>query len=219
MTLEDVIAQERAGLLSEYLYPEAASGASTINVPPYAAVPNFDILTQTPRSLRSRHPVRVVEVSAAQRGQSFAEVCPTLNYKSFWTYVDNENYRADYISFLQEYHGMSILALPDTHHVDHLCNRERARLRRLPYVRLILLPHSIQSRAEGMAGAEGGQPGIDEILLLKLWGISSFRRGLPFNAEMQAQVVRMAALFGLPAADVERRVHELMESASSRAEP
>jgi hypothetical protein len=57
---------------------------------------------------------------------------------------------------------------------------------------------------------------MDEIMLLKLWGIPSPRKGMPLSPEMQAHIIRMAALFGIPAAEVERNVHELMEVASSR---
>jgi hypothetical protein len=228
MTLDDIMAQERAALMSEYLFPEGVSGVAGANVPPYAAIPNFDVLKETPRYLRGRHPIRVVEISSAQRGQAFAQICPTLSYKFLWTHVDNNNYRADYISFLQEHYEMSILALPDTHHVDHLYSRERARQRKLPYVRMILLPRSIntshgagyeKSRTHGVGGAEGVQRSIDEIMLLKLWGISTPRKGMPITAEMQAHAVRMSALFGIPAAEIERNIHELMDVASFRPEP
>ena len=57
---------------------------------------------------------------------------------------------------------------------------------------------------------------MDEVMLLKLWGISSARKGMPLSPEMQAHIMRMAAVFGIPTAEVERSVHELMEAASSR---
>lgn len=212
--------------MTEYLFPEGIPGVSGgINVPPYAAIPNFDVLKSTPRFLRARHPLQIFEVSGARRGHAYVQSCPSLGYNFLWTHVDNDNYRPDYVLFLQQQYGMSVTALPETHHVDHLFNRERARARRLPYVRMVLLPRGVntshgagyeKSRTRGGIGAEGVQRGIDEIMLLKLWGILTPRQGVPLSPEIQAHVIHMAAVFGLPAAEVERNIRELMEVASFR---
>jgi hypothetical protein len=222
MTLAEVMARERDALMAEYLFPEGIAGAG-VNVPPYAAVPNFELLKTTPRYLRAKHPVHMSELSGAQRGHAFVQTCPTLGYSFLWTHVENNNYRADYVLFLQQQYAMSVTALPGTHHVDHLFNRERARAFGLPYVRMVMLPQGVntshgagyeKSRTHGGLGTEGRQRGIDEIMLLKLWGISSPRRGMPLSPEMQAHAIRMAAMFGISAAEVERNIHELMQVAS-----
>jgi hypothetical protein len=219
------MAQERAALMAEYLFPEGLPGLQGANVPPYAAIPDFEVLKTTPRYLRIKHPVQISELFGTQRGHAFIQSCPTLGYNFLWTHVDNNNYRADYVLFLQQQYKMSVTALPETHHVDHLFNRERARDRGLRYVRMVLLPRSVntshgagyeKSRTQGGLGTQGVQRGIDEIMLFKLWGIPSPRKGMPLSPEMQAHIIRMAAVFGIPAAEVERNVQELMEVASFR---
>ncbi len=217
MTLADVMAQEREALMAEYAAPP--------QVPPYCAVPDFDVLARTPSILRGRHPVHVEEVPGSRAGSAFVQSCPTLGYKFLWAHADNDDYRADYLRFLRTQHGMTLDALPETHHVDHLYNRARARDMGLPFIRMVLLPRSIntshgagyeKARTRGGIGTPGRQRGIDEIVLMKLWGIRSPRKGMPLSPEMQMHVARMAVLFGVPAAEVERNIRELMEVAAFR---
>jgi hypothetical protein len=196
MTLDEVRAHERDGLMADYVLGKA---------PPYSAVPNFQILLRTPLILRNRYPLHLEELRGRQPGSAFVVSCKGLNYKFLWVHVDNNNYHDDYNLFLKDHHGLN-LKLPDTLHVDHLYNQKRARSMNLPFIRTVLLSakenisHGAgyeKSRTQGGIGKKGVEKSIDEITLLKLYGISSPRKGMP-------------------AADIERNIRELMEVASSR---
>ncbi len=222
MTLGDVMAREREALMTEYLFEQ---GLARVQVPPYAAVPDFDVLVRTPTTLRTRHPVRVDELPGAKRGRAFVQICPSLNYRFLWVHADNDEYRADYVTFLQNHYGMSIQALPEAYHVDHLYNRARARQLALPYIRLVLLPREVntshgagyeKSRTRGGLGTPGNQRGIDEISLMKLWGVASPRKGMPLSPDIVAHARRMSMLFGIPPAEIERNIRELMDVAGFR---
>lgn len=222
MTLAGVMAREREALMTEYLFEQ---GLARVQVPPYSAVPDFDVLIRTPTSLRTRHPVRVDELSSAKRGRAFVQICPSLNYKFLWVHADNDDYRADYVTFLQNYYGMTIQALPEAYHVDHLYNRARARQLALPYIRMVLLPREVntshgagyeKSPTLGGLGTPGNQRGIDEISLMKLWGVATPHKGMPLSPEIVAHARRMSMLFGIPAAEIERNIRELMDVASFR---
>lgn len=63
MNLSDIMTLERTALLQEYLLP---LGAAAINVPPYVAIPDFEVLKTTPSDLRLRFPI-TVEPLVAQR--------------------------------------------------------------------------------------------------------------------------------------------------------
>jgi hypothetical protein len=117
MTFAEVMAQERGALIAEYLFPEGLPGLSGVNVAPYAAIQNFEILKTTPRYLRTKHPVQVSELFDSDRGHAFVQSCPTLGYNFLWTHVANNNDRADYVLFLQQQYGLSVTAVPETHHV------------------------------------------------------------------------------------------------------
>ncbi len=220
MNLLDVMDREREALMAEYLFPQ---GVGSQQIPPYCAVPDYGILERTPSALRARHPVRIQELPGGRAGQAFVQSCPTLNYKFLWTHVDDASYRDDYITFLRKCHGMSLQGLPRNYHVDHLYNRARARDMKLSYVRMILLPESInirygagyeKSRTQGGLGRHGRERGLDEILLMKLWGVSCPRKAMPLTGEMRAHLNRMAIAFGVPAAELERNVRELMDVAA-----
>src|SRR2546430_2437725 len=140
MTLDEMMAQERNGLLAEYLF---AQGAAEMQIPPYSAVPDLDILIRFPSLLRGRHPVQIAELQGAHAGYAFVQVCPSLAYKFLWVHAENDDYRADYLRFAHEHHQMTLPDLPQTHHVDHLYNRARARTMGLPIIRTVLLPKSV----------------------------------------------------------------------------
>ena len=53
MTLDYVMSRVRDALMTEYLF---------IEVPPYCAVPDFDVLKRTPSILRGRYPARMEEL-------------------------------------------------------------------------------------------------------------------------------------------------------------
>jgi hypothetical protein len=221
MTLDDVMAAERDGLLAELLFPVFG----WIQVPPYVAVPDFDVLERTPTDLRTQHPIRIEELPGEQPGQAFVQVCPTLKYKFLWAHVDNDDYRSDYIEFLRQHHAMTLESLPSVLHVDHLYNRKRARAMELKFIRMILLPVGIntshgagyeKSRTKGRVGTPTNQRGIDEIVLMKLCGVPSPRKNMPLTPEMLAHVQRIAAMFGTSTTKVEQSIRTLMDLAAFR---
>jgi hypothetical protein len=160
-----------------------------------------------------------------QPQKAFVQICEGLKYKFLWAHVDNDNYRGDYLNFLRKFHGVPVPDLPGNLHVDHLYNRARARKMQLSFIRMILLTGQInmshgagyeKQRTAGGIGTPGNQRGIDEIVLMKLWGISSPRKDVPLTPRMQAYLDRMSALFGIPRAELERNIQELMDVASFR---
>jgi len=227
MILDNVMAQERDALMSEYLFPEGFGRG--VNVPPYCAVPKFEILKTTPSHLRGRYPIQVEELehdgSTKDTGKAFVQTCAGLKYKFLWAHVDNENYRDDYLRFLRDYYHLALPELPGSYHVDHLFNRERARDLHLPFVRMVLLPGSInmshgagyeKARTQGGIGTPGNQRGIDEIMLLKLWGVPTPRKNMPLSSEIRGHLQRMSVIFHIPCPELERSVRELMAVASFR---
>jgi hypothetical protein len=214
MTLESVRVQEREGLMAEYAFTD---------MPPVCAVSDMTTVQRLPSGLRAKHPVFIDELKAAAKAGALVQRCPSLNYKFLWTHIDDDDYRERYIGFLNQCHGMQLKELPSDYHVDHLFNRQRARGMNLPFVRMVLLPKGVntshgagyeKSRTQGGIGRLGRERGLDEVMLLKLWGILSPRKGMPLTSEMKAHVLRMASQFGIPAAEIERNIRELMEVAS-----
>ena len=218
MNLDDVMAEERQAIMAEY---------AAVNIPPFSAVAELEVVASTPISLRCRFPVTIRELPGQKPGQAFVQSCAGLRYRFLWVHVDNDAYRADYETFLRREHHMTSPSLPARLHVDHLFNRARARDLGLSFIRTVLLPAAInvshgagyeKSRTRGGIGTIGRQRCIDEIALMKLWGVASPRRGMPPTPEMQAYVGRMAAMSGLPASEIERNIAELMRVASFRGE-
>jgi hypothetical protein len=187
---------------------------------PYSAVPEIRDLTNTPLGLRTRHPVRIEFLRDRPMTDVFVQVCPSLDFKFLWVQARNEWYRTDYLAFLRQFHNMHIQSLPTTLHVDHLFNRARAGSM---FIRTVLLPGWVNMshgggyegrRTRSGVGSNERQRGIDEISLMKLFGIRSPRKNMPLTPEMQAHIDRMAALSGMPREEIERNIRELMEVAS-----
>jgi len=223
MTLADVLVREREALLAEYLFKEGLSG---INVPPYCAVSDFEVLLRTPTSLRSQHPVSVEELPGTDLGYAFVQSCASLRYKFLWVHSDNDNYRNDYEAFLRKHYGLKLEKLPSDYHVDHLFNRKRAISMGLRYIRAILLPQGIntshgagyeKSRTQSGIGRPGRERGLDEVMLMKLCGFRTPRKGMPLTTEALIHAQHIAALFGLPVSEVERNIQELMDVAKFEA--
>ncbi|HEX4595579.1 MAG TPA: hypothetical protein VH157_14945 [Bryobacteraceae bacterium] len=222
MNLNDVMTQEREALMAEYAFPQ---DFAKTQIPPYCAVPDVDVLKRTPSGIRIRYPIRIESLHLEKPEQAFVQICDGLKYKFLWAHVDNEKYRDDYISFVRKFHALLLSDLPGNLHVDHLYNRARAKDMQLPFVRMILLPSSInvshgagyeKQRTVGGIGKAGRERGIDEIVLMKLWGISSPRKNAPLTPEMQAHLDRMSILFSIPRAELERNIRELMDVAAFR---
>ena len=222
MTFADVMAQEREALLAEYLFKQGVSG---INVAPYCAVSDFEVLLRIPSILRNQHPVQIEELPGTDPGYAFVQSCGSLRYKFLWVHADNDNYRTDYETFLRKYHGLILERLPRDYHVDHLYSRKRAIGMGLQYIRAILLHESIntshgagyeKSRTQSGVGRPGRERRLDEVMLMKLCGVASPRKSLPLTAETLLHAQRIASLFGMPVREVERNIRELMDLASPK---
>lgn len=221
LTLAAVKDRERDALLAEYLFPNGVLG--NVQVPPYAAIPDIRTLTTTPSQLRARHPVFIEPFPGNDTAAGFVQLCPGLDYKFLWLLPEDEGYRTTYEAFLRKYHGLA--DMPGGYDVDHLFNRARASDFGLAFVRMVLLAPGENrshgagyeaSRTRGHIGARGRARGIDEIMLLKLCGIRSPRKGRPLTAEMYTHIQRIAALFGISPLEIERNIRELMEVAAFR---
>ncbi len=219
MTLADVMKQERDAIMVEYLFPQGPF--SKVTVPPYSAIPDISVLVETPWHLRSRHPLTIRPFA----NHGFAQICPTLGYKFLWTAPENDKYREDYFAFLKEYYGVTISALPREIHVDHLFNRARGIALGLRFIRMMLLPGSInmshgaayeKSRTKGIVGAAGRQRSIDPILLMKLYGIRSPRKGKELTPEMTNHARRIAAMLNISGQEAEQDIKDMMEVANYR---
>lgn len=216
---------ERTALLQEYLLP---LGAAAINVPPYVAIPDFEVLKTTPSDLRLRFPITVEPLVGSKNGRSFVQTCSRLNYKFLWTHVDNDNYRDDYLAYVRNHHHVMVDAIPQNLHVDHLFSRARAKNLQLSFVRMILLRDSIntshgagyeRARTQGRIGTVGNQRGLDEIGLMKLCGVASPCKGSLLTPPIRAHLQAMSVLFGIPVSELEQNVYELMDVAAFRPKP
>lgn len=214
MDLATIMASEREALLGEYALGQ---------VPPYAAVAALDDVERTPSAVRIPHPCWFARLDGAEPGRAMVQHCPSLSYRFLWCHVDDDDYRAHYLAFANAEHGAGLSALPQTRHVDHLFNRERARALGLGWIRMVLLPRGVntshgagyeKSRINGLIGRAGRARGVDEINLMKLCGVRTPRKGMPLPAEAHAHATRMADTFGLTAEDIIRSIEDLMEVAA-----
>lgn len=214
MDLAAIMVMERDTLLGEY-----ALG----NVPPYAAVSELDDVVRTPSVLRIQHPCWFARLDGAAPDRAMVQHCPSLAFRFLWCHVDDDAYRAHYLAFANAEHGAGLTDLPQTLHVDHLFNRERARALDLAWIRMVLLPRGVntshgagyeKSRTNGLIGRAGRARGVDEVNLMKLCGVRTPRKGMPLPAEAFVHASRMAEIFGLSAEEIARNIEDLMEVAA-----
>jgi hypothetical protein len=152
--------------------------------------------------------------------KALVQHCPTLGYRFLWCHVDNNSYRRHYVRFLQHEYKWGRSSLPRDWHVDHAFNRARARDLELNWVRMMLLPGSINmSHGAGyekgrtrspIPGTAGRDRKLDEVTLAKASGLKSPRRGEPLSAELEAYARRIAHKHGLPAQVVIDNIYELL---------
>jgi hypothetical protein len=219
VTIQDVIREERAGILGESLINDPIWGAAPM---PYSAVTEPGVLVRTPSFIRRIHPVTLETLPGRDRGMAFVQSCLSLKYKFLWVHADNNDYREDYITFLREIHKVTE-TLSKELHADHLYNRERAKQLQTPFIRMMLAPQGIntshgagyeKARTRSHLGRVGRDHTLDEISLMKACGISSPRKGQPLTADMVAHVQRIAQLYGMKVDDVEGSIRDLMEVAA-----
>jgi hypothetical protein len=213
MNISEVMKQEREALLGESLMTNG-------KLLPYAAVTEPDIIVRTPTFLRSKHPVIIEPLAGRDMRMAFVQACPSLRYKFLWVHADNDRYRADYAAFLHAVHNFSG-NLPSNIHVDHLYNRERAKVFAAPFIRLVLVKGAIntshgagyeKARTFGV-GRAGRDHKMDQITLMKLCGVQSPKKGQPLTAEMKAHIHNMARLHGMGTTEIEQIIQDLMDVA------
>lgn len=211
MTFQDIRQQEESALMGETLEG---------GVFPYTAVEDPQELVRSPIPLRARHPVRLVDLPGEPRSSVFVQLCDSLKYKFLWVNANHKQYRESYQAFLKHFHGIA-QEIPDALHVDHLYNAARARNQGIPWLRVILLPRSINTSHgagyEKFRTAQNSGPRthiMDEILLMKVCGMPSPRQGQPLTAEMIAHIHRIAEYYGMDPKEIERNIIELMEVAA-----
>lgn len=219
MNVRDVMRYESDAILAEW----RASCEQREDILPYAGVPDPEELTKTPTRLRAAHPVQLVPLPDQDQKMAFVQVCPSLKYKFLWAHMDNTAYRDDYGRFLKIFHGVTE-ELPKGIVADHLYNRARARVFGTPYVRMMLAEAPINSSLgggyerlrTGGVGTVGNQRPIDTVLLLKINGMPSPKKGKSLTAEMIGHIQRVSALYGIPFDDLVDDVKRLMEVAVFR---
>lgn len=218
MTINDVMKQERDALLGESVVSEKLFVGGWL---PYAAVTDPEILVRTPGFLRSKHPVTIEGLPGRDRSMAFVEVCPSLRHTFLWVHADNDDYRSDYRNFLRTIHQVRE-DLPETIHVDHLYNRDRAKQFQTPFIRLVLCTQRINSSHgagyEKRRGARGlGRLGrdhtMDEITLMKLCGVSSPKKGKPLTPEIMSHIQTVAGLHGMRIEEITSIIKDLMDVA------
>lgn len=214
MDLNTIMAAEREALIGELVLGTA---------PPYSALTDLDDVVRTPTFLRFRHPCVLESLNGVAPGRAMVQHCPSLDYRFLWCHVDDDAYRDDYVAFINATYGAGLDRLPETQHVDHLCNRERARAVGLFWIRMVLLPRGVntshgagyeKSRTNGLAGAARGARSVDPINFLKLCGVRTPRKGMPLSAEVHAHAARMAGILNEPVEGIIASIEHMMEVAA-----
>jgi hypothetical protein len=219
MNIQDVMQHERSALLGESLIVDPISRLTLL---PYAAVTDPDVFVRTPTFIRMRHPVTLQFLANRPRTFVVIQTCPSLKYSFLWVHADNDSYRDDYKTFLNQVHKVS-QELSSSIAADHLFNRERAKVLETPWIRLVLATGPInsshgagyeKSRTNNGIGAHGRDHKMDEITLMKLCGVPSPRKNQPLTAEMRSHIHKIAELYGMPNKEIERNIMELMQVAA-----
>src|SRR5579863_1027744 len=202
MNIRDVMQYESSGLLSEFAVNRQILKTDVL---PYAAVTEPEIVARSPIFVRSVHPVVLESLAGRDRAAAFIQSCPSLRVKFLWLHADNNDYRNDYKTFLRTVHHVSE-ELPKGIAVDHLYNRARAKQLGTPWIRMVLAEGGINSshgagyekqRTQSGMGAPGRDHKMDTMILMKLCGMPSPKKGQPLTAAMRAQIQQVAVKTGL----------------------
>lgn len=219
MNIRDVMQYEGSALLGEWAASVRILGFGVL---PFAAVTDPEVIVRSPIFLRSVHPVVLENLPGRERTAAFIQVCPSLRYKFLWVNADNDRYRDDYKNFLRVVHKVTE-ELPKGIAVDHLYNRARAQRLETPWIRMVLAEGSINSshgagwekqRSQNGLGASSRDHTMDTMILLKLCGMPSPRKGQPLTAAMHAQIQQVAEKCGLTVEEIENDIADLMKVAA-----
>ena len=192
--------------------------------PPFVAVNDLDIVRTVPTVLRSPHPVTITPL-VPNSTKSYIVDCPTLQSKVLWVAPSNNDYRKDYLTFLNNTYALGLTALPGIYDVDHLYNRTRAQSYSMQFIRTALVGYT-PNRSHG-AGYEKDittnealrfrkdRKLMDEITCMKFFGFLSPLRSDPRDAEVNAYATFAASHLGLSFKEVKDNVLLLRDKASN----
>jgi hypothetical protein len=88
---------------------------------------------------------------------------------------------------------------------------------------MVLAPNSInsshgagyeKSRTRSRLGRAGRGHKMDDIILMKLCGMPSPKKGQPLTAEMTAYIHQIAQLYGMKVSEIEQSINDLMAVAA-----
>jgi len=192
--------------------------------PCIVAVNNLDDLARVPSRLRWFHPATITPLSGA-KGGAFVLACPSLSTAALWVATENDYYRADYVTFLNQHYGMQMESIPAPWDVDHLYNRERARQYALLYVRTALVERGV-NRSHGASyekdvttnEALRARPDMrlmDAVTSMKYFGFLAPLRSDPRESEIEAYLAFAASKLGLDPDEERKSIALLRQKAST----
>jgi hypothetical protein len=214
LAIADVIRCERDALAIETRISQCL---------PFVAVNKMDDVALLPTTLRWAHKATIRALPQA-KSSSFIVECTTLNSNVLWVGTNNDYYRRDYLTFLNDIYQLGLSAIPVPYDVDHLYNRSRAQTYGLKFIRLALVGHAA-NRSHGAAYEKDitrnealrvrrDMKLMDEITSMKYFGFLSPLRDDPREEEISAYVTFAAAQLGIDPVTVRKSVMYLREKAS-----
>ena len=192
--------------------------------PPIVAVNDIEEVTRVPSKLRWNHAATVRALPGAN-GRAFVVGCVSLKSSVLWASANSEDYREDYLRFLNVEYKLNIPKIPPPYDVDHLYNRSRALLYGLRFIRLALVKDSA-NRSHGAAYEKDITTNeaarerrdmklMDEISSMKYFGFLSPLRNNPRAAEVTAYANFAASKLGLDPNEIRESIRYLREKAST----
>jgi hypothetical protein len=229
LDLEQIIAQERAGILAEMR-----------TFWPFIAMNDVTEAMETPTTLRSSAPL---ELQPFEGG--YVQTCRAHNYKSFWAATDDKQYRKHYGAFLKAHHGLDVANSAAAgafkrYHVDHMFNKARAKSlggseplaetlnelgARYRYIRMFLIEPGANmshgsvyegplSQSERYRHVRGSRM-LDLVNYMKFCGIKAPRRNAPLDPWQLGWLSRIAPALGTTPVKLEGEIQELVAKAYS----
>lgn len=192
--------------------------------PPIVAVNDINEVARVPRCLRDSHPTSVTALAGA-KGKAFVVDCPSLESTALWVGSANNDYRDDYLVYLNSKYKLEITQIPREYDVDHLYNQARALLYGLQFLRVGLVGYKA-NRSHGASVEKDltvnealrvhkSMKVMDEIASMKYFGFLSPTRTKPRESEIGAYANFAATKLGLDPEQVKDSVAYLRQKAST----
>ncbi len=192
--------------------------------PPIVAVNDVDEVARVPRCLRDNHATTVTAL-AGVNGAAFVVDCPSLESTALWVATTKNDYRDDYLLYLNSTYKLGLSEIPRQYDVDHLYNQARALLYGIQFLRVALVAYRV-NRSHGASVEKDltvnealrvrkGMKIMDEIASMKYFGFMSPTRSRPREAEIAAYANFAATKLGLDPEEVKGSVAYLRQKAST----